>query len=145
MSELMGGVDRLADFTRDVQYTRQGVPIVDEQGRLVGIITRDDVLRSLNQDTDVERSVLEAAKRDVIVTYPDELLQDAVGKMLRLELERLLVVSPGAPHHLVGYLGRSEVLSAHMRQLEEVHRREPGWFRRASNPAEQPAHSRGRF
>jgi CBS domain-containing protein len=86
MSELMGGVDRLADFTRDVQYTRQGVPIVDEQGRLVGIITRDDVLRSLNQDTDVERSVLEAAKRDVIVTYPDELLQDAVGKMLRLEL-----------------------------------------------------------
>jgi chloride channel protein, CIC family len=114
----------------DPQYTRQGLPIVDELGCLVGIITRDDVLRALNQDPDSERSVFEVATHDVVVTYPDALLQDAVAKMLRLKLERLLVVSPRDPRHLVGYLGRSEVLAAHMRQLDEEQLRERTWFRR---------------
>jgi len=104
-----------------------GWPIVDADGSLVGIITRNDVFSALSEEPKGETSVLEAGTREVIVTYRDEVLYDAAAKMLRNKVGRLPVVERKDSRKLVGYLGRSEVLSARMRQLEEEHVREPGW------------------
>jgi H+/Cl- antiporter ClcA len=117
--------DRIAK--RDPQLTRrQGIPIVDDTQQLVGIITRGDVLRALEQGAKVDTTVLEAGSRELIVTYPDEILQEAVSKMLRNDIGRLPVVDRKDPHCLLGYLGRASVMAARLRQHEEENVREQG-------------------
>src|SRR5690606_8896237 len=98
---------------------RQGTPIVDASGSLVGLITRSDILRALEQDPQGQLSVLEAGSSNLIVTYPDESLQDAITKMLKNEIGRLPVVSRENPRQLLGYLGRTGLLEARSRKMQE--------------------------
>jgi len=107
-----------------------GIFIVDNPGKLVGIITRGDLVRSLKKDQSGEISVLDAGSRHLVVTYPDAVLYDAAARMLRADLGRMPVVSREDPTVIVGYLGRSGVLAARLRRLEEEHVREPGWSTR---------------
>ena len=104
----------------------QGMLIVGPKGDLAGIITRGDVLRALEGDTK-SMTVLQAGSRNPIVTFPDELLHEASAKMLRHDIGRLPVVDRTDPRCIVGYLGRSGILSARLRRLEEESVREPGW------------------
>jgi len=105
---------------------RQGTPIVDEEGRLVGIITRSDLMRAMEKNAQAPRTVLEAGTRDPVVAYPDELLHDAVARMLERDIGRLPVVSREDPRKLVGYLGRAGVMRARVRLYEEENLRERG-------------------
>jgi len=120
----------------DAAVTRhQAIPIVDAQDRLVGIITRGDVLRALGQDLS-STTVLEAGSARLLVTYPDVLVDDALTMMLRNNIGRLPVVSRAEPSRLVGYLGRATILAARLRRIDEEHTREPGWLRgSAAEPA----------
>ena len=103
---------------------RQATAIVDENGQLSGIITRGDVLRAIGQDDHEGMTVLEAGSSNLVVTYADELLGEAVDKMVRNGIGRLPVVTREDPRHLLGYLGRSSVMSARLRLHEEEHVRE---------------------
>lgn len=112
------------------QFTRrQGLPILDEAGRLVGIITRGDVLKRLEESADQHLTVLDAGSDSLIATYPDELVHDAVTKMLQNDIGRLVVVSRDDPKTLIGYLGRGAVLEARLHRLREESEREQGWLR----------------
>jgi CIC family chloride channel protein len=102
--------------------------ILDEAGKLRGIITRGDLLRALNKDSSGNMNVLEAGTRKVIVTHPDELVSEAASKMLRYNIGRLPVVERGDPSKAVGYLGRRGVMAARLRGFHDEHVREPGWF-----------------
>jgi H+/Cl- antiporter ClcA len=105
---------------------RQGTIIVDAEKRLAGIITRGDVVRALEKDPLGGMHVLAAGKTELIVTHPDELLHDAVRKMLKHNVGRLPVVDRNDPKRVVGYLGRANVLAARMKQHEEEELRERG-------------------
>jgi CBS domain-containing protein len=105
---------------------RQGTLIVDEEDRLVGIITRGDIVRSLRQDRAAEMTVAEAGSTDLAVAYPDEPLHAALTKMLNRGIGRLPVVQRKDPTHVVGYLGRAALLSARMRSHEEEDLRQRG-------------------
>jgi len=119
--------DRLAQ--RDpVLSRRQGTFIVDESNRLIGIITRGDVVRGLERERSSLLTVIEAGSQNLIVCYPDEILHDAVAKMVRNDIGRLPVVDRSDPHHVLGYLGRANVMTARLRRLEEEHDRQPGWL-----------------
>jgi len=107
---------------------RQGTLIVDENKGLVGIITRGDIVRALDNATNGEMTVLEAGSQNLIVAYPDEILHDAVTKMVRNDIGRLPVVSRNNPHNVLGYLGRAAVMTARLRRVEEEHDRERGWL-----------------
>ncbi len=98
---------------------RQGTLIVTKENNLAGIITRGDVLRSLQHEPSGAMTVLEAGKQQLVVAYPDEPLHDAITRMLRHDIGRLPVVSRQQPSKAVGYLGRSGVLAARGRQQEE--------------------------
>ena len=78
--------------------------------------------------------VLEAGKTKLVVTYPDELLHDAIAKMLRHNIGRLPVVSRDMPDRLVGYLGRGEIIAARMRYHEEEESRSKGPLANIGNP-----------
>jgi CIC family chloride channel protein len=119
--------DRIANHDPDVSR-HQGLFIVDGEGKLAGLITRGDVLRALDQDSEGVLTVLEAGSRDLIVAFPDELISEASDKMLRNDIGRLPVVEREDPRKLVGYLGRHGVMAARLRRLHEEHVREPGWM-----------------
>jgi H+/Cl- antiporter ClcA/CBS domain-containing protein len=126
-------VTELADLiaSSDPLFTRHhALPILDAEERLVGIITRGDVLRALENNPEESKTVLDAGQDTLVVTYPDESLHDAVTKMLRNDIGRLPVVSRQEPRRLVGYLGRAGIMQARLRRLDEEHVREPGWLMR---------------
>ena len=66
--------------------------IVDDTGKLAGIITRGDVLRALAKDATGTMTVEQAGSTKLVVTYADELVSDAASKLLRFEVGRLPVV-----------------------------------------------------
>ncbi|MFN8486168.1 MAG: chloride channel protein [Caldilineaceae bacterium] len=113
----------------DAALTRhQAIPIVDAENHLAGMITRGDIVRALGRDASGVLSVGEAGSKRLVVTYPDELVNDALAKMLRNNVGRLPVVDRQKPNQLVGYLGRATILAARLRRLEEEEVRESGWL-----------------
>ena len=121
--------DRIAQHDPAISK-HQGIFIVDAKGNLQGVLTRGDVLRSLDENPTGDTTVLEAGNRDLVVSYPDETLNQAAAKMLRHNIGRLAVVDRANPKKLVGYLGRREVMAARLRRLDEEHVLEPGWIAR---------------
>ncbi len=126
----------------DPQLTpRQATPILDGNSRLVGIITRGDVVKALQKDP--QATVLEAGARDLVVSYPDELLRDAVDRMLERDIGRVLVVSREDPGKLLGYLGRSRIMAARLIRLREEFEREPGLLRVIPTEVKRGGNGRG--
>ena len=121
--------ERIARHETEVSR-HQGMLLTDAENRLVGIITRGDILRSLDEDPSGAMSLLEAGSRKMIVTYPDETLHEAAAKMLRNNIGRLPVVDRKDPQHVVGYLGRPGIMAARLQRLDEEHVREPGWVKK---------------
>jgi chloride channel protein, CIC family len=107
---------------------RQALLILDDAGKLVGIITRGDVLRALDKDSSGAVTVQEAGKTHLVVTYPDELVSEAAAKLLRFDIGRLPVVDRADERKVVGYVGRGAILSARLLRFNDEHVREPGWI-----------------
>ncbi|MDB6131309.1 MAG: Cl-channel, voltage gated [Verrucomicrobiales bacterium] len=106
--------------------TRHAFCIVDKNERLVGIITRTDVVEALRREEDA--TVLEAGSTYPLVTYPDAPLSEALNLMLTHEIGRLPVVSRDDVRQIVGYLGRGDILEARRKHLVEEHHVETGWL-----------------
>jgi H+/Cl- antiporter ClcA len=107
------------------EQKHQGYPVVDESGRLRGVVTRSDLPEFVRQEhlgwlvaADVMSS------NPLLVAYPDEPLRDAAERMLLSGVGRLPVVSPKKPDRLVGLVARGDLLKALARRGEEEHRRE---------------------
>jgi H+/Cl- antiporter ClcA/CBS domain-containing protein len=125
------GLVELAERIRqhDPSVTKhRAVFVVDENHALLGVVTHGDMMRWLGQARPEPMTVLEAGTRPVVVTYPDEILYDATARMLRANIGRMPVVKREDPTRIVGYLGRSEIMAARLRRLDEEHVRENGWL-----------------
>ncbi|HEX4601303.1 MAG TPA: chloride channel protein, partial [Gemmatimonadales bacterium] len=118
---------RLAELD-PVLARRHAWPIVDDAGRLVGLLTRSDLVRALEQVDVTGQSVLQIGSTALSVTYPDELLEEATQKMLERDVGRLPVVSREDPTQLVGYLGRTGVMAAWLHVARDDGAREAGWL-----------------
>jgi CIC family chloride channel protein len=117
LSERLARGDRLLT-------SRQGTVLLDDEERLIGIVTRADLLRSLHRQGGGQMTVLEAGTRDPLVAYPDETLHAAITRMLQRNIGRLPVVERDEPKRVIGYLGRAAILSGRMKVHEEEHLRE---------------------
>lgn len=96
--------------------SHQGFPVVDERSRLVGVITRRDVLETHEpMDTRVR-----AVVRAPIVAFDDMSLREAADRMVRAGVGRLPVVARASPNQLLGMLTRSDLLEAHGRRLDSA-------------------------
>jgi CBS domain-containing protein len=121
--------DRIARGEPD--YVRhQAFLIVDEEDHLAGVITRGDLLAALDEPAGEDLSVLQAGSSPPVIAYPDEMLHDALNKLLRNDIGRLPVVSREDPRKIVGYLSRGGILRARRHRIEEEHTREAGWLGR---------------
>lgn len=106
--------------------TRQGTLLLDAESQLAGIVTRGDLLKALQKDPSGQKSLLTAGSSKPVTAFPDEPLNDAINRMLKNNIGRLPVVDRGNPRHVVGYIGRSNVMAARLRRLEEEELREGG-------------------
>ncbi len=114
---------------RDPAVARhEALLILDDAGKLVGIITRGDILRALDKDSAGEMTVLEAGTTHLVVAYPDELVSEAAAKLLRFDIGRLPVVDRADERRVVGYMGRAAILATRLRRFHDEHVVEPGWF-----------------
>ena len=107
--------------------SRQGTLLGNESGELVGIITRGDVVRAFDRSQDPTTTVSDVGSASLVVAYEDETLHDAIARMLRHDIGRLPVVERSNVKQLVGYLGRSCILSARERYHHEEEFRERGF------------------
>jgi chloride channel protein, CIC family len=119
--------DRIARHDPTVAR-HEALLILDDGGKLSGIITRGDLLRALDKDSSGAMTVKEAGSTQLVVAYPDELISEAASKMLRHDLGRLPVVDRGDRQKAVGYLGRSGVMAARRRGFQDEYVREAGWL-----------------
>jgi CBS domain-containing protein len=117
---------RLADGDPTVGH-RHAWPVLDGGTSLDGLVTRGDLVRALGA-LGPAVTVGQAASRPLIVAPPDELLADAVDRMVRHGVGRLLVVDPRQPDRLLGYLGRTGIADALGELLDEEEIREVGWI-----------------
>ena len=121
--------DRIA--RRDSEVSRhEGLLLVDEKQQLAGIITRGDVVRALAENGHNDITVSAAGSHNVIVTYADELLYEAVSKMVNNNVGRLPVMSRRDPRRIVGYIGRSNLMAGRLRHFEDEYVRERRYLRR---------------
>ncbi|MCL4468610.1 MAG: chloride channel protein [Deltaproteobacteria bacterium] len=109
--------DKIAHY--DYKYNEhRAFPVVDDNENLIGIITQGDLLKAVREGDPAKR-VAEIASTNLIVAYPDETVFDALSKMLKQNIGRLPVVERQNPKKLLGYLGRTNVLSSRLKQIEE--------------------------
>ena len=98
---------------------RQGTLIIDAGQKLSGIITRGDIVRSLQRNPAGTATVLDAGQREMIVAYPEEPLHDAISRMIKHDVGRLPVLEHRDSRRIIGYLGRASILAARVRHHEE--------------------------
>jgi H+/Cl- antiporter ClcA/CBS domain-containing protein len=97
--------------------THQGFPVVDAEDRLLGVITRRDVLDPSKPETTRAADLITRAPA---VIFLDNSLREAADHMVRENVGRLPVVERHDPRHVVGFITRSDLLSAHERRLAEA-------------------------
>jgi chloride channel protein, CIC family len=102
----------------------QGYPVVGVDGRLVGVVTRSELMELPRPDELGRLVVASLLARPPVVAHPDETCRTAAERMAREGVGRLPVVAREDPGRLIGILTRSDLLKARERQLEAEQRRE---------------------
>ncbi|HMJ10569.1 MAG TPA: CBS domain-containing protein, partial [Polyangiaceae bacterium] len=102
--------------------SHQAFPIVDSDGRLIGVLTRSEILGG-DATTLCVRDLL---RRPPIVIHDDCSVRDAADLMAKYAIGRLPVVERSAPQMLVGIVTRSDLVHAHQRRLAEQQLRRSG-------------------
>lgn len=98
--------------TDDMDY-----PVVDEEGRLTGLLSVNDVRKVLLEDDLGELVVVgEIASKPYFVTT-DEDLYSALLKFLDSRHDQLPVLGPQGGPHILGMLRHEDVISAYHREL----------------------------
>ncbi len=101
--------------------SHQGFPVVEAGGRLLGVLTRRDLLDPERPGSARLRGLL---RRPAVVVFPDSSLREAADHMVREGVGRLAVVSRAEPSKAIAMLTRSDLLAAHGRRLDESGRAE---------------------
>jgi CBS domain-containing protein len=94
-----------------------GVPVLDDHGRLVGVLSSSDILGALAEHSDPEarEKVFEDTLVQEVMTprpqtvTPDALVKDAAQRMLYLEVHRLFVEQEG---RLLGVVTTTDLVRA---------------------------------
>ncbi|RME42450.1 MAG: CBS domain-containing protein [Chloroflexi bacterium] len=105
-----------------------GFPVLDRDGRFVGVATIQDLERATAEGPIDGRTVAEIMQRNVLTVHPDDPLSKALRCMSDRDIGRLPVVDPQDPTRLVGFLRRRDVIRAYrhaiLHKLENQHRDE---------------------
>lgn len=115
-SDELGDVRRWLNSGRE-RAKHQGYPVLDDAGRVRGVITRRELL---DPDKPGLTRIGDMLQRGPIVVFEDHSLRDASDLMVAENVGRLIVVQRNNPTHMVGMLTRSDVLAANAKRIHEA-------------------------
>ncbi len=93
-----------------------GFPVLNEKDEVVGIITLQDI-REAPVEGIMEIPVSKLMTKKLIITHPNETLDDVFRKLNKYDLGHLLVVSQHNTKQLLGILTRSDIVKAYDKKL----------------------------
>ena len=99
-----------------------GLPVLDEMGRLYGMVTLSDVESRITGDLN-KLTVADIATTKLITAYPDQQLSELVDYlgMGTGDLPRVPVVSRQDPSKLIGVLRRQDIIKGYARAVAAVY------------------------
>ena len=95
----------------------RGFPVLGENGKLVGIVTREDINKALRKGN-AEAEIETIMTRDIIVCFTNESLKTALHKMAKRNIGRIPVVERSNMAHLIGIVTRKSLITAYNLALE---------------------------
>jgi len=98
-------------FDKVAEHHHIGFPIVNESGKLLGIVTLQDAMKVPKEKRN-KTSLGEICTKKLITTFPEESVAEAFEKMNKHNIGRLLVVSKKNKEALLGILTRSDITHA---------------------------------
>ena len=101
------------------------LPVVDAEGRLVGVLTSGDIheWQEAHDRNLLARPLIEAVRRESVNAYPDEPLRIVVNRMAESGITRMPVVDEET-QKLLGLVTLEDLLKARTRHVEEERHRE---------------------
>jgi CIC family chloride channel protein len=103
---------------RFLESGRRGLPVVDADGALVGIVTLSDIQRSAVSG-DADQTVADIATLSPVTCFPDQTVREALQQLGGRDVGRLPVVDRLTPTRILGMLRRENVVGAYARLLHE--------------------------
>jgi CBS domain-containing protein len=103
---------------------QQLYPVIDEERRLTGVVTRGRLAKAIHDAGTDALSLGDLALHEPVVAYPDEPLRVVVYRMAETGLTRFPVVERGKDRKLAGMVALEDLLHARTRSLEEDRHRE---------------------
>ena len=103
---------------RLLQSRRRGLPVVDAEDKLIGIVTLSDVQRSAVSG-DADRTVADIATLSPVTCFPDQTVREALQQLGGREIGRLPVVDRLDSTRILGVLRRENVVTAYARLLHD--------------------------
>jgi predicted transcriptional regulator len=104
-------------FSGDVDAGHQGYPIIEDDGRIVGVLTRRDLIGTVRHGEAPLRTLV---TRPPAVVAEDHSLRDAADHMVDENIGRLVVVDAAEPTRMTGFITRGDLLAAHATRLREA-------------------------
>ena len=96
--------------TRKVpQHRHKSMPVVDDDGRLAGMIALTDV-QSLPSERWADVPLAELMRTDVLTAVPGTLVGELSRRMVERDIDRVPVVDPADPGRIVGIISDSDIL-----------------------------------
>ena len=110
----------VAFFTNtEGRHRHKSYPVIDAEGRLVGLVSRSDVLRWTRHGWDKGQKLQDLAdSTDVIVSYPDELVRELTDRMAVHDVGRVPIVERGS-RKVVGLVARRDLLRVRAQVVHE--------------------------
>lgn len=109
------------DLGRRVQHL---YPVVDDEDRLTGVVTRRDLRASIQREQPAGWTLAQITRHEPKLVYEDEPLRVVVERMAATGITRFPVVDREDPDRLVGSISLNDLLSARVMHLEAETRRE---------------------
>jgi H+/Cl- antiporter ClcA/predicted transcriptional regulator len=105
---------------RDAQHRQRLYPVLDDDDRLLGLLTRRDMLdAALSNGRAVGATVEEIMIGDPVVGYADVTLREMANVMAEHSVTRVPVVDRADPKRLIGFVTLPDLLHARRIDLEE--------------------------
>lgn len=89
----------------------KGFPVLDKEGKLVGIITQHDMNDAFDEQIDVNSLASEIMSKDLITLNPNDSLHSVILKLYEHKIGRILIVDERDGSKLVGIITRSDIIN----------------------------------
>jgi CBS domain-containing protein len=104
--------------TRLVLGAFNGLPIIDDNGTVIGIVTTIDILRAIRDGKDLEKMLArDLMTKNPSVVIQDTKIEDIIDIMDKKGIEMVPVVEKeGSSTRLIGIVSRSDILTEKMNE-----------------------------